>query len=333
MASITDVARLAGVSPSTVSRVMNGTCDVSEGKAERVREAVAELGYQPFGPARALRRQLTNVWAVIVADIENPFFTSVVRGIEDGARERGHRVMLCNSDEDLGRERAYIDVAIAERMGGVMIAMASTRQSTIDPLLEKGIPVVAIDRRPVAHNIDSVLVDNQIGAYEATAHLIERGARRIGCITGPRRISTANERLSGYRRALREAGIAFDSELVVRRDFRQQGGYDATRRLCSGAGDRRPDALFVANNQMSVGALQALQELGRTVPDDVAVVGFDDSPWATLIRPQLSVVAQPTYDIGFTAAELLATAGRQPDRASRHVVLPPKLIVRDSSSA
>ncbi|MGH9031999.1 MAG: LacI family DNA-binding transcriptional regulator [Acidimicrobiia bacterium] len=313
---------------------MNGTCDVSEAKVERVRAAVAKLGYQPFGPARAMRQQLTNVWAVIVADIENPFFTSVVRGIEDGARERGYRVMLGNSDEDLDRERAYIDVAIAERMGGVMIAMASTRQSDIEPLLDRGIPVVAIDRRPVAHSIDSVLVDNQLGAFEATSHLIERGARRIGCITGPRRISTANERLSGYRRALRDAGIAYDSDLVVRRDFRQQGGYDATQRLCGGSRrSDRPDALFVANNQMSVGAVQALQELGRAMPDDVAVVGFDDSPWATLIRPQLSVVAQPTYDIGFTAAELLATAGQQRERVQRQIVLPPKLVVRESSGA
>ena len=147
-ATIDDVAKAAGVSPATVSRVVNGTRDVSPDRAARVRAAVAELGYQPFGPARALRRQATDVWAVIVADIENPFFTSIVRGIEDGGREHGFRVMLCNSDEDLRKEADYVDVAIAERMAGVVIAVASTRASKLDPLLDAGIAVVAVDRRP-----------------------------------------------------------------------------------------------------------------------------------------------------------------------------------------
>ena len=175
-ATIDDVARAAGVSPATVSRVVNGTRDVSPDRAARVRAAVAELGYQPFGPARALRRQATDVWAVIVADIENPFFTSIVRGIEDGGRERGFRVMLCNSDEDLRKEADYVDVAIAERMAGVVIAVASTRASKLDPLLDAGIAVVAVDRRPAGGKVDSVLVDNERGAAEATTHLIEAGA-------------------------------------------------------------------------------------------------------------------------------------------------------------
>ena len=174
-ATIDDVARAAGVSPATVSRVLNGTRDVSPDRAERVRAAVAELGYQPFGPARALRRQATDVWAVIVADIENPFFTSIVRGIEDGGREHGFRVMLCNSDEDLRKEADYVDVAIAERMAGVVIAVASTRASKLDPLLDAGIAVVAVDRRPVGHKVDCVLVDNERGAAEATSHLVEAG--------------------------------------------------------------------------------------------------------------------------------------------------------------
>lgn len=329
MTKITDVAKAANVSPATVSRVLNGQSAVSPDRAERVRIAVAELGYQPFSPARALRRQLTDVWAVIVADIENPFFTSVVRGIEDGARERGFRVVLCNSDEDLAKESDYIDVAIAERMSGVVIAVASARQSNIEPLISRSIPVVAIDRHPGGDNVDSVVVDNRGGAAEATAHLIEAGAARVACITGPRRISTATERLAGYKDALGRARRPVEEALIVRADFRRGGGYDAVIDIFRGP--KPPDALFVANNQMTVGALQALRDLGRTVPDDVAIVGFDDAPWATLVQPQLTVVAQPTNEIGRTAAELLATAKGRTDEDAREVILSPQLIVRESS--
>jgi LacI family transcriptional regulator len=330
VASIIDVARLARVSPATVSRVLNGTAGVSPERAERVRAAVEKLQYQPFSPARALRKQLTDVWAVIVADVENPFFTSVVRGIEDGAQEFGRRILLCNSDEDLAKEAAYIDVAIGERVGGVVISVASTRQSDLSPLLDKGIPVVAVDRRPVGAKVDSVLVDNRLAAEQATEHLIEAGGKRIACITGPKRISTANERLRGYRDALEKAGRAYDESLVLREDFRQAGGHEAVQQLF--AGKKQPDSLFVANNEMTVGVLQGLQELGLHIPDDVAVAGFDDTPWATLIQPTLTVVSQPTYDIGRAAAELLATARDAKDGPPREVVLPAKLIVRDSST-
>jgi LacI family transcriptional regulator len=326
---IKDVARAAGVSPATVSRVLNGTGRVSADRAERVRAVVARLGYQPFSPARALRRQATDVWAVIVADIENPFFTLIVRGIEDVAHQRGYRVMLCNSDEDLQKEAAYIEVALAERMGGVVIAVASARQSQLAPLLERGVPVVAIDRRPAGHRVDCVLVDNRRGAAQATEHLLEAGARRVACITGPRRVSTANERLAGYEEALRAAGREIDAALVVREDFRPGGGYEAVQRLCKGPNP--PDALFVANNLMTVGALRALRDLGLRVPDDVRVVGFDDAPWAPLVEPPLSVVSQPAYEIGRIAAELLCEARQSREREPREVTLAPELIVRGSS--
>lgn len=326
-ARITDVASRARVSPATVSRVLNGSGEVSPELARRVRQAVEELSYQPFGPARALRRQTTSVWAVIVADIENPFFTSVVRGIEDGARQRGYRVVLCNSDEDLAKESEYIDITIAERVSGVVIAVASTRQSNLQPLIDRSIPIVAIDRRPVGYVVDTVLADNRLAARQATEHLIEAGFTSIGCITGPRRLSTANDRLAGYRDALVSAGRPVIDEYVLREDFREGGGYEAVTALWSKK--RRPDALVVANNQMTVGALHALLDLGVKVPAEVGIVGFDDSPWASLVRPQLSVVAQPTYEIGQTAAELLSTATHA--GGPRHVLLSPKLVIRESS--
>jgi LacI family transcriptional regulator len=330
VAKIGDVAQLAGVSPATVSRVLNGSGSVSSERADRVRAAAAELGYTPSGPARALRQQRTRVWAAVVADVENPFFTAVVRGMEDVALEHGHRLVLGNSDEDLEKEAAYLEIAVAEQMAGVVIAVASARDSRLDLLLERGIPVVAVDRRPKRHgdDVDSVVVDNELGARQATEHLLAGGAKRVACITGPTRVSTASERLAGYQRALRDHGVAADADLVVRADFREDGGYAATRSLLSGR--KKPDALFVANNLMTLGALRAVHEAGRRVPHDLLLVGFDDAPWTTLVSPQLTVVAQPTHEIGRQAARLLATASA--DLPARHVVLPPTLLVRESST-
>jgi LacI family transcriptional regulator len=327
MTTIDDVARAAGVSVATVSRVLNGTGRVTQERADRVRAAASRLGYQPSGPARALRRQRTSVWAVIIADIENPFFTSMVRGIEDVAMDEAHRVVLCNSDEDLSKEAAYIDIAIAERVAGVVIAVASTTESILDPLLSRSISIVAVDRRPKQAGVDSVLVDDRAGAEQATSHLLQVGSQRVGCITGPARLSTATNRLAGYKDALKTHGAAFDRALVQRGDFRQEGGYRAARALLESR--TPPDALFVANNLMTLGALEAVREARLRIPEDIAIVGFDDAPWTTLLSPQLSVVAQPTYEIGRQAARLLATAST--DLPARHLMLAPTLIVRESS--
>jgi len=330
VASIIDVARLAKVSPATVSRVLNGTAGVSAERAERVRAAVEKLQYQPFSPARALRKQLTDVWAVIVADVENPFFTSVVRGIEDGAQEFGRRVLLCNSDEDLAKEAGYIDVAVAERVGGVVISVASTKQSDLTPFLSQGIPVVAIDRRPIGTKVDSVLVDNRLASKQATEHLIEGGGELVACITGPKRISTANERLRGYRDGLEKAGRAYDESLVLREDFRQAGGHEAVQQLF--AGKKHPDALFVANNLMTLGALAAIREAGLRVPEDVSVVGFDGIDAAGLARIGLTTVAQPREQLAAAGIRLLLErieAG--PEAPPRTVLLEPKLVVRSST--
>jgi LacI family transcriptional regulator len=325
---IGDVASAAGVSAATVSRVLNGRGNVSPELSERVRQVAAELDYQPFGPARALRQQTTPVWAVVIADIENPFFTAMVRGVEDVAVAGDHRVVLCNSDEDLDKEAAYLNIVVAERMAGVVIAVASTADSELEPLFDRGVPVVAVDRRPLHEQVDSVLVDNRLGGEQATAHLAASGCRRIACVTGPSRLSTASDRLAGYRDALAESGRPVDSSLVRRSDFKERGGYEATRALL--AGDEPPDGVFVANNLMTIGAVRAIRDAGLDIPGDVAIVGFDDAPWTTLIRPQLTVVAQPTYEIGRQAAQLLASA--EPGGPARHIVLGPTLIPRESTA-
>jgi LacI family transcriptional regulator, galactose operon repressor len=328
MPTIYDVARRAQVSPSTVSRVLNGKQTVDETLAERVRKAAEALDYRPNALARSLRRSRTNLWAVLVSDINNPFFTALVRGVEDVASGAKYSVVLCNSDEDPAKEAAYIAAILAEQIAGVIIS--PTGLSThVRELVAAAVPIVAIDRQVPGATVDVVTVDNARAARLATAHLIDEGFVRIACITGMRDTSTALQRLDGYRDALRAAGRTFDERLVRYADFREGGGYAAMAELLDHA--PRPDAVFTTNNLMTVGALECLVDRGVGVPEDVGVFGFDDVPCATLIRPPLSTITQPTYDIGRTAAELLLRRIADPDRPASLTVLPTELHVRASS--
>lgn len=327
--TIYDVAQLASVSPATVSRVINESGNVDPGMAQRVQEAITVLGYRPNSLARSLRRQMAPVWTVIISDIENPHFTSLIRGVEDAAQAIDHSVVLCNADEDLTKERRYIEVAIAERAAGVVISPASDRHSSVDPLLEVGIPVVTIDRRLRKSPVSAVLADNSSGAQCATAHLLESGYSRVACVTGPMRTSTAVQRLAGYRRALKQAGVPYDPRLVRTSDYKEAGGYEATGTLLNA--DEPPDALFVFNSLMTMGALRCIADAGMQIPDQLGVVGFDDHLWAQLLRPRLSTVAQPTYDLGRTAAQMLLEQALSPDTTPRTVTLPTELLVRESS--
>jgi LacI family transcriptional regulator len=328
MATIYDVAQRAGVSAATVSRVLNGQRNVEASMAARVREAAAELDYRANAVARNLRRASTTLWAAIVSDVENPFFTSLVRGIEDVAQAAGYSVVLCNSDEDPDKEAAYVAAVRAEQMAGVLIS-PSGRMETLRELQASGTPTVLVDRSIEGLAVDAVLVDNEHGAAEATRHLVHGGYRRIACVTGPRRVSTAADRLSGYRRALREAGLPYTKDLVRHANFREVGGFEAMTSLLDG--DARPDAVFAANNLTAVGVLESLAAHGRRVPDDIAVVAFDEIPWADLVRPSITTVAQPTYELGRTGARLLLDRIKSPSRPPSRVTLQTQLRVRDSS--
>jgi LacI family transcriptional regulator len=322
MATIHDVADRAGVSTATVSRALNGKSTVDPELAARVAAAAHELDYRPNAVARNLRRQATTVWALIISDIENPFFTAVARGIEDVAQAAGHSVVLCNSDEDLDKEARYLQVAVAERVAGVVVSPTAA-DTDIGPLVEHGIPVVAIDR-PLS-GINTVLVGSRTGARDATAHLVAAGYQRIGCITGPQRVSTAEDRVDGYADALRAAGWRRNYRLVRHADFKVTGGRRAAERLLGAS--RPADALFVANSLMAIGALQALAARGLRAGRDVGLVAFDDAPWTQLVDPPITVVAQPAYAIGEAAGRLLADH----DNGPRTVTLDAELIVRGSS--
>lgn len=329
MVTIRDVARKAQVSPVTVSRVLNQSGPVSDETERRVLAAIEALHYVPNVLARGLRSRRTHTIALVITDVTNPFWTTVARGVEDKAVENGFSVILCNTDEDPEKERDYIEVLLQKRVDGIIIAPTGREASSHTALLDGMIPYVLIDRCVLGSGADVVYGDSVGGAYELIKHLVQVGHRCIGLITGPAHVSTADDRLAGYRRALDDFGIPFDPELVLRGDYDEESGYELTKRLLSLP--RRPTAIFAGNNFIAVGAIRALRDAGLQVPQDMAVVTFDEIPQLSVVYPFLTVAAQPAYEMGTIAAQMLLErlAGMAGER--REVVLKTQLVIRASS--
>ncbi|HUC15997.1 MAG TPA: LacI family DNA-binding transcriptional regulator [Acidimicrobiales bacterium] len=330
MTTIVDVARAAGVSTATVSRVLNNQPQVDPRLAATVLQAVKALGYRPNRVARSLRTRRNRVWALILSGVRTgPFFADVVRGVEEVAYGAGYLLFLCNADEDPAKEASYIDLAIAENVGGVIL-MPSRPGTALTPLLSSGIPLVLIDRVLPGQEVDAVIADNLLGAYEAVKHLLARGYERVACVTGPLTITTGSQRYAGYRKALEEAGVLIDNSLVRESDFSEEGGRLAMRELLEQS--ERPDAVLLGNLLMTLGGLQAIGQAELAIPADIAVVGYDDMSWASLLRTPLSTVAQPTYDMGMESARLLLSRLEGYSGAPRVVTLSPSLRIRASSA-
>ena len=328
--TIEDVARQAQVSRATVSRVLNNNSRVDETLRLRVLDAIQELDYQPNHIARRLRAQSSTVIGLIISDIQNPYFISVIRGVEDSAYANRMSIVLCNSDEDERKQQLYLQVIESEHVAGLIVVPANSRDSAaFARLTQAGIPIILLDRMVDNLRADTVTVDNVRGAYEAVSHLIALGHKRIGIITGQRHLTTAAERYDGYREALTAAGLPLDEALVKFGDFKTDSGYRLARELMS-APDR-PEALFVANNLMTLGALRALRELGIRIPQEMPLVGFDDMPWSGELYSPLTAVSQPTYELGQEAVQLLMRRIAQPNAPYRTVILQTRLIIRESS--
>lgn len=328
--TIRDVAARAGVSVATVSHVLNGTRKVSPETAARVRRAMEELGYQPNAIAQSLRKRATYAIGILVSDITNPFFATLVRGVEDAALTSGYSVIVCNSDEDPQKEAMYIRALWRRRIDGMLIA--PTRDGTssaIKGLVKQRLPFVFVDRKAKGVEAPAVLSDNVGGAYLATRHLIEKGHRRIGIILGIPKATTTEERFAGYRRALNEAGIPVHEKLVVWGGYRIEGGRQAVTKLLSLRSP--PTAIFSTNNLMSVGVLQEVRCRGLKVPEDVAIVGFDDLEWTELLSPPLTVVAQNPYEIGRRGLELLLAELRERKAVPEEIRIPVELKLRGST--
>ena len=315
MSTIYDVATLAGVSPATVSRVLNGA-KVSEQKSRLVRDAAETLSFTPNRAARTLRRQSSEVIALVIPDIENPFFTSMARGVEDVAHAAGYSVVLCNTDEDPEKEATYLRIAVSENMAGVILAAAGDHVDLQD-LVRRRRPVIAVDRGPHGFEVDAVTVDNRAGGREATRALYARGFRRIACITGPSDVETAQQRVDGWREVVAERGDDLDAYLRFA-DFRVQGGRAAMEELL--ALDTPPDAVFVANNLMSVGVLQAMFAHGIE-PGPMGVASFGELPFSTLPPAGITIIPLPARQLGVTAARMLLERMSGDDRPARTIVL------------
>ena len=331
MATIHDVARHAGVAPITVSRVINRSGYFSEDTRQRVEAAIAELGYVPNRLARSLRSKRTNTLALVLTDITNPFFTTVARGVEDVASDAGFTVIFCNTDESETEEQKYLHVLLQQQVDGILLVPASSMLESVDMIQRQGTPVVVLDRKmPLETNVDVVRCENVDGAYRLVKLLIELGHRHIAVISGPRVVSTAEDRVTGYYRAMLEAGLAVEGDFIHYGNFTQASGYELANRLL--ALNPRPTAIFAANNLIGIGALKALQDAGLRVPEDVAMVSYDDLPANLMTFPFFTVAVQPAYEMACKATQLLLArlAGQAPAEC-QEVVLPTEIVVRQSS--
>ena len=348
-----DVAREAGVSVSTVSRALSGRARISEATKRRVLETADRLGWSPNLVARSLVNRGTRTLALFMPDITNPFFAAIARGVADAVDANGYALVLCNTDGSLDGHSRYAGLLRGSFVDGVVLCGTAGPTEELAGLIPAGLPTVVVDGVVPGLKADSVRVDNRFGGVLATQHLISLGCSRILHLGGPRGALTAEERWMGYREAL---GDRYDPGLVSRGPFRAESGYVRTR-----AALREGlvfDGIFAANDLLALGALQALGEAGRAVPEEVKVVGFDDIYMASLSRPQLTTVAQPTYRMGTIAGRMLlerlsssradlagrgeGLAGRDPDAAGpvqgvvapvQDVVLEPVLRVRGSTAA
>ncbi len=311
MATIKEVARRAQVSVGTVSNVLSGAVVVSDRLKERVLEIIRELDYHPNHVARSLKIRQTKMLGMVVSDITNPFFPQVVRGAEDAAWKHNYMLVTFNSDDQLERERQVLSALRTRRVDGILLVAASTDGdlSHIQGTLDSGIPIVCIDRPITTLPVDCLSVDGVNGSRKGVEHLIDCGHRRIGFLAGPMDLQVARDRLEGYRQALRAAGIPYDESLVRSGMFRAETGYRVSLDLLREA---QPTAVFTANAMMALGLMRAMNELNVRCPEDVGIASFDDPIFSQSLRPELTCVAQPAYELGFRGAEMLIQRLRDP---------------------
>jgi LacI family transcriptional regulator len=327
MPTIRDVARRAGVSPITVSRVINNDSYVSVETRRRVEQAIADLDYIPNSLGPSLRSKRTKTLALVLSNITNPFWTTVARGVEDTANKHGYHIIMGNTDESPAKQEEYLVFLLKKQVDGFLLVPASPR--SLDTLLKRRVPFVVMDRRVPDAPMDTVYGDSVGGAYALIRHLLELGHKRIAVIAGPQQVSTASDRVEGYLRALDEAGLRHLQQ-VYWGEYTLEAGFEFARQALLTS--PRPTAIFATNNFIAIGVMRALKEARLRVPEDMSVVAFDDLPMAITIDPFFTVADQPAYEMGQQATELLLArlAGDAPE-GFQEIVLPAPVIVRRSS--
>lgn len=327
--TIKDVAQAAGVSIATVSRILNGQSGVSPGLIAQVQLAVEELDYQPNAVARALKVQESRSLGLIIPDIENPFFPALVRGVEDYAQQKGYALILCNTDGRPEEEAKYIKFLLSKQVDGILCVANLSYDEHSAWLQQVAVPIVLLDRRIAGAPFSTVLVDNTKGAAMAVEHLIQQGRRRIAMIGGKVQSPTNIERAEGYIQTLMRHGLPYSNELIVNADFTFEGGFAACKALIDRG--KNFDAVFAANDMMAIGVIECLTQHHIQVPEDVAVVGFDNIRMAGWYKPALSTISQPVYEMGQLAVKMVLEQMMDNTVEAQTVMLTPELIIRHSS--
>jgi LacI family transcriptional regulator len=326
--NITDVAEVAGVSIATVSHVINGTRFVSDEVQEKVKAAINNLGYTPSSIARGLAGKETKNVGVIFSDISNPFFTELYRGLESILSPEGYHLILANTGEQDSNQEKTLQTIISRQIDGLIIAPTGRDSRMLNHLVETGVPIVLIDRDAPVDGVSKVVVDNVAAAFLATSHLLEDGKHRVGIILGLPDVSTTQTRKEGYINALKAWNIPYQEEYVINGESKIGGGYQGVKQLMQLK--RPPEAILSINNLMTIGALHAFRELGLHCPIDVGLIGIDDHPWSEINTPPLTVIRQPTFEIGVRAAKILLSNTKNPKNTFEKLEC--SLIIRGSCS-
>lgn len=328
--TLPDIARELGLSVTTISRALNDKPDISPQTKRMVQEKARALGYVSNSLARDFRRQRTTTLGVVISDNANPFFARVVRGIQSAASAKGYQIILCNTDEEYTKEVASIQLFQQTCVAGMLITPVQTEEQSILDLVHANVPFVLINRHFANINTDFVVGADEMGGYLATTHLVERGYKHVWHIGGPSHISPASGRVAGYRKALSDHGIGYDGARVIHGQLNMDDGHRATKRIL--AQTKPPFGIFCFSDYVAIGAMSALLEEGVAIPDDVAVVGYDNIEFAPYLRIPLTSIDNPRYQVGTKAADLLVDLieGRAQPR-SNHIILEPALIVRSST--
>lgn len=331
--NLEEIAKLSGVSRSTVSRVINNDPNVKEATRERVLDVIQRTNYQPNIAARGLAAGRTRVLGLVIpvgvsALFTDPYFPILVQGVSSACNLHDHSVMLWLAEPEYER-RTIRQIMHSGLIDGVIVASMLMDDPVVGALIEGDLPFILVGRHPTDSRVSYVEADNLNSVREIVTHLLRLGYRRVATITGPQNMISGADRLEGYCAALRERGLAIDPDLIVESDFTEGGGYAALRRLLP----RQPDAVFAASDTMAVGALRALREAGLRVPDDIALAGFDDMPFAARTDPPLTTIRQQIHRMGAQAAETLIDLIEHPDSPPRRIVFSTELVIRSSCGA
>lgn len=330
--TISDIAKRANVSKATVSRVINNKSEgVGEETRQKILKIIKELNYQPSLIARGLVTKRINSIGLIIPDIANPFFPQLARGAEDAALKRGYNLFLCNSDNNLEKEKLYIDAFIKKSVDGVILTSSLSKSNLQCRLLkDRNIPFILLDRYIEGMETESgVFLDNEAGAYQATSYLLTNGHERIAFISGPFSVTTAWQRFQGFQKAHLDRGVAIDYQLIHEGEYHLDNGIHFVEELFAKKMDFT--AVFAGNDLIAIGALKALKKQGIKVPDGMEVIGFDNIGLASLIEPPLSTVAQPIYEMGVLGADLLIDLIEGKEVKQNRIFLKPELILRETT--